>query len=119
MITAWNVLSMLKGLCTTDEESEEELLSLCSSALKTVENRLRDNADRSDMRIANAAAAVAFYNLTLKRADSVSSFKAGDISISNSFSDKLKLAQNLKDDAFCEIYPLFKDEGFFVGSVEI
>ena len=119
MITAWNVLSMLKELCTTDEENEEELLSLCSSALSTVENRLKDSADRSDMRIANAAAAVAFYNLTLKRVDSVSSFQAGDISISNSFSDKLKLAQRLKDDALNEMYPLFKDEGFFVGSVEV
>lgn len=119
MITAWNVLSMLKQLCNTEGEKEDELLSLCETALASVTGRLSEHADRSDMRIASAASALAFYNLTLKNTDSVGSFQAGDISISNSFSDKLKLAQKLKDDAFKDAYPLFKDEGFFAGSVEI
>ena len=119
MITSWNVLSVLKQLCSTDEDNEEELLALCSFALDSVLTRLKDTADKNDMRITYAAAATALYNLTMKRADSVSSFKAGDISISNSFSDKLKFAQKLKNDALRDIYPLFKDEGFFTGSVLI
>lgn len=119
MFNEWDVLSMLKQLCEIDEQDLESVRQICATSLKKVTSRLKDNIDSEDIRILSAATAIAFYNLCLKNADSVSSFQAGDIKIANSYSDRLKNAEKIKDDALSDIYPLFKDEEFFAGSVLI
>ena len=85
--------------------------------------------DRADARIASAAAANAYYKLSLKRSFSSSqeeftSFKAGDVSItqgnSQNRSEKiLDKAEKLYNEALRSIIPLCQDNGFAFENVKI
>ncbi len=85
-MTAWEVKDYLSHLTSWEENEEENILSLCKASLNEITSMLKADADRADARIASAAAANAYYKLSLKRSFSSSqeeftSFKAGDISI--------------------------------------
>ena len=80
MITQWSVLSLLKQLTDIGEEEEKLCLGIALSSLERVNSRLKADADRDDVRIAQAAAGLAYYALCVRRAgnsDGVESFKAG------------------------------------------
>lgn len=84
MITQWSVLSLLKQLTDIGEEEEKLCLGIALSSLERVQSRLRADADMDDVRIAQAAAGLAYYALCVRRAgnsDGVESFKAGDITV--------------------------------------
>ena len=56
------------------------------------------------------------------RYKNMSGFKAGDLSISYDKADsqqQLKLAGEIRDNALKELTPLLKDNGFYVGMVDI
>ena len=111
----WNVLESLKQITDLDEEGATAALPLCHSGLEEIKVRLRDDADPNDPRVISAAAALAFYKMTLRRIDSneaVTSFKAGDVTVTKSPSAMLEGAVKIRDDALINILPLVKDEGF-------
>ena len=114
MITQWSVLSLLKQLTDIGEEEEKLCLGIALSSLERVQSRLRADADINDVRIAQAAAGLAYYALCVRRAgnsDGVESFKAGDITV--------KFAASVRDAALAELTPLLSDDGFFCCGVEI
>ena len=83
---------------------------------------MKADADRDDVRIAQAAAGLAYYALCVRRAgsaDGIQSFKAGDISVEKSADSSLKFAASVRDSALAELTPLLSDEGFFCCGVEI
>lgn len=84
MITQWSVLSLLKQLTDIGEDEEKVCLGIALSSLERVNSRLKADADMDDVRIAQAAAGLAYYALCVRRAgnsDGVESFKAGDITV--------------------------------------
>lgn len=123
MITQWSVLSLLKQLTDIGEEEEKLCLGIALSSLERVQSRLRADADINDVRIAQAAAGLAYYALCVRRAggsaDGIQSFKAGDISVEKSADSSLKFAASVRDSALAELTPLLNDEGFFCCGVEI
>ena len=119
MISQWNVLSHLKKLCDIPESEEENALELCEISLQRVLGRLKEDADRGDIRILSLAVAYAFQCVCLKEEDDIEAFQAGDIRVSKKTSDKTKNAEKMVSDALLDISPLFKDESFYFGSVEI
>lgn len=67
------------------------------------------------MRIAQAAAGLAYYALCVRRAgnsDGVESFKAGDITVKKGADSSLKFAASVRDSALAELTPLLSDDGF-------
>lgn len=79
MITQWSVLSLLRQLTDIGEDEEKVCLGIALSSLERVNSRLKADADRDDVRIAQAAAGLAYYALCVRRAgnsDGVESFKA-------------------------------------------
>lgn len=127
-MTVWEVKDALSHLTSWDKSQEEEIVSLCRLSLKEIDAMLKSDADRSDMRIACAAAANAFCKLTLKRSfssehkEEVTNFKAGDVSITQSFADnskQLELAQKLYSDSLHSIIPLCSDNGFAFENIKI
>lgn len=126
-MTAWEVKDSLSQLTGWDSAEEDNILSLCKACLKEIEAMLKPDADCTDIRIASAAAALAYYKLSLKRSfsaeeDSVTSFKAGDVSITQSKSDISRLtdkAEALYRNAFEGILPLCRDNGFAFENILI
>lgn len=123
MITQWSVLSLLRQLTDIGEDEEKVCLGIALSSLERVQSRLRADVDMDDVRIAQAAAGLAYYALCVRRAagsaDGIQSFKAGDISVEKSADSSLKFAASVRDSALAELTPLLSDEGFFCCGVEI
>lgn len=126
-MTAWEVKDYLSHLTEWEKNAEEEILALCKASLKEIEAMLKPDADRTDVRIASAAAAVAYYKLTLKRSfsaenEEITSFKAGDVSITQSSKNNTKQldkAEALYSKAFESIIPLCKDNSFAFENILI
>ncbi len=126
-MTAWEVKDYLSYLTGWETDEEDKILSLCKASLKEIEARLKADADRTDARIAAAAAATAYYKLILKRSgtsqgEEVTSFSAGDVSITQSSHDSEKLtekARALYKEALESIIPLCADNSFAFENVLI
>ncbi len=124
-MTVWEVKDYLAQLTEWTSDDEEKILSLCKSALKEIEARLKATADQSDIRIASAGAALAYYKLILKQSynsnsEEITSFKAGDVSITQSSANKSKQLENaekLYKEALDSIIPLCQDNGFAFENV--
>lgn len=126
-MTAWEVKDYLSQLTEWENSEEESTLSLCRACLKEIEAMLKPDANRTDVRIASTAAALAYYKLTLKRncaaeSEEITNFKAGDVSITQSKADTTKLldkAEALYRNAVEGIIPLCKDNGFCFENILI
>ncbi len=126
-MTAWEVKDYLTHLTDWDASDEESILSLCKASLKEIEARLKENADRTDARIAAAAAAIAYYKLSLKRSsvgqdEEITSFSAGDVKITQNTADRSKQldnAEKLYKEALQSIIPLCEDNGFAFENILI
>lgn len=127
MANIWEVADSLALLTHIDDSEKQTVMGICEISLKEINSRLRHDADFYDPRITAAAAAQAFYTLCVRRNTSaseanMSGFKAGDLSISYDKADsqqQLKLAGEIRDNALKELTPLLKDNGFYVGMVDI
>ena len=125
-MTAWDVKEYLGHLIKTDESEQAQTLELCKASLREIEAMLKPDADRNDVRIACAAAALAFYKMILKRSfaesEDITSFKAGDVSITQDTggsAKQLERAEKLYSQALEGIIPLCTDNGFAFENIKI
>lgn len=126
-MTAWEVRDYLAELTVWEDNEDDSMLSLCKTSLKEIEAMLKPEADRTDMRIASVAAALAYYKLSLKRSfnadgEDITSFKAGDVSIKQSRADTTRMldkAETLYRNALEGIIPLCTDNGFAFENILI
>ena len=125
-MTAWLVKEYLGHLTPTDGYEEDEILALCKASLHEIEAMLKADADRNDVRIASAAASLAFYKMMLKNSLSssgeITGFKAGDVSITQnagSTDKQLERAERLYAKALESIVPLCTDNGFAFENIRI
>ncbi len=126
-MTAWEVKDSLSQLTGWESSEEENILSLCKTCLKEIEAMLKPDADRTDIRIAAVAAALAYYKLSLKRsfstdAEEITNFKAGDVSITQSKADTSRLTDKAEAHyrkALESILPLCRDNGFAFENILI
>ncbi len=126
-MTGWEVKECLSYLTVWNETEEDEIFAICKSSLKEIESMLKADADRTDARIVSAAAANAYYKLSLKRSfstskEEITNFKAGDVSITQGSSDNSKLlekAEELYKNSLQNIIPLCEDNGFAFENIKI
>ncbi len=122
MITAQTVLFRLRQLVTLDSEGAENALPLCKLCLEETVSKLKPNADRDDLRIAQAAAGLAYYRTVLRNAadsDGATSFKAGDVTVTRTPAAMIEIASQIRDDAFLQAADLFVDRNFIFRQVGI
>lgn len=104
------------------EGSGEEIGALCDLASAEISAMLSPDADPTDIRALGAAAALALLRYTRRQAlagGEVSSFRAGDISITASQATALTAAREEYSSAFAALAPLIKDGSFYFGQVKI
>lgn len=127
-MTAWEVMDSLSLLTQWEESEKDNIFALCKASLKEIEAMLKRDADRSDVRIASAAAANAYYKLSLRLSfstpkEEITNFKAGDVSITQGSSDnsqkQLENAEKLYAQALHNIIPLCQDNGFAFQNILI
>lgn len=125
-MTAWEVKEYLGHLTEIEESEQEKMLELCRASLREIEAMLKPDADRNDVRIASAAASLAFYKITIKNSfsssEDITSFKAGDVSITQDTggsSKQLERAEKLYSEALKSIIPLCTDNGFAFENIRI
>ncbi len=122
MITAQTVLFRLRQLVTLDSEGAENALPLCGLCLEETMSKLRPDADKEDMRIAQAAAGLAYYRTVLRNAadcEGTTSFKAGDVTVTRTPAAMLEIASQIRDDAFLQAADLFVDRNFIFRQVNV
>ena len=116
MISPWNVLARLKHYIEIDSDTEDSALSVCVVNLETIMSKIKDTADKDDPRITQAAAAMSYYDFAVRFAsdgnDGITSFKAGDVTLSRSSQSLIEIASDVKKHALEDIAPLMRDEDF-------
>lgn len=126
-MSCWEVKDYLGELTDISAYKEEEILPLCRSCIKEIDSRLKPDADREDFRVIAAAAGLAYYKLALKKSSlesepSITSFKAGDVSIeqdSKTVEDFLERAKVFYDKKSADIIPLCKDDSFAFNQIKV
>ena len=138
-MTQYSILGRLRLMAGLDETEAMEALPFCAAAMEQLAPRLKVEC-RNDPRLDQAAAAIACCML-LQRAQNaqsapgsgdsedgfggISSFKAGDITITKeqakpekgSSKDRLAYAEQARKAAMEDIRDLLKDTGFYAGQV--
>lgn len=85
-----------------------------------LEPRIRQDADLTDIRLVNLAAAQAYCKILARSFSSdegISSFKAGDVTISTGASQASSAARTARDEALAAALPLLRDEEFYFSGV--
>ena len=126
-MSCWEVKDYLGELTDISAYKEEEILPLCRSCIKEIDSRLKPDADREDFRVIAAAAGLAYYKLALKKSSlesepSITSFKAGDVSIeqdSKTVEVFLERAKDFYDKKSADIIPLCKDDSFAFNQIKV
>lgn len=116
MITANDVLTVLRSNYDTADFPDEELISCCDIGLEWVNARLRSDASDTDPLITRTAAAVAHYHFfvrTLCEPEKYESYKVGDITINNNPTKALERETLLRDTAIAEAAAILVDGGFY------
>lgn len=118
----WSVLNALKQYIAVEDSETAQALTTCKACGDELAVRLKDGADEDDLRLINAAAAMAYYRITVKKLsgeDSLVSFKAGDVTVSKSAGAALELASQVRDEALKAALPLLRDDEFLFKQVGI
>lgn len=103
--------------------SPEELLAVepvCSSVCSEMTKRVRSEKDETNPAVINACAYLTFYRFTLLRGlsqEEFTSFKAGDITVSQNRNARLENAVKLRDEALLSASPYLKDIDFVFRTV--
>lgn len=119
LIEVWSILDALRRNHAV-QGTDEELAPLCAAAAKELEARIKDNADCTDIRLINACASMVNYRLCMRKSEgdeAVTSFKAGDVTVSISPSAVIERAEKEKSEAIIAALPLLRDEGFVFRQV--
>lgn len=116
------IVSVLKELTALGVDAEKAQTALPSVALACAEigARLKNPKCGNDRRVIYAAACLANYRLTLSESAEngcVESFKAGDVTVSQSASKAISAAALLRDEAFAAAAPLLSDAEFIFRQV--
>ncbi len=115
MTTSWNVLARFRQFVNIDDTEAEKQLPLCVVNLRRIQAQLRDDVNPDDVRIQEAAACLTYYDYAIRlssETDDVTSFKAGDITVSKTTSSLTENAEKMKKNALLELTPLMKDTNF-------
>ena len=121
LIDCLSVLSALREYYSP-EGTDEELAPLCTMAVNELLPRVKCESVHSDARLVSLAAAMANYRLCAKKvrnSDGVTSFKAGDVTVSVSASALMEHAEKERSYAMLAAVPLLKDEEFLFKQVRI
>lgn len=117
MLTAQTVFERVSEIFT---DTDDSLLPFCEQAAAVVNSKMRAGVDASDIRLLTAAAAIALdaYSAVQNISDGdISSFKAGDVTVSKGNTSARNMAENFRKNALVQAADLLTDSHFVFGTV--
>lgn len=120
MITLSDVYSQFLLYIKPDEDEISLAVQICENELDYVMKRLRKDVRHDDKRVSRTAAGLAYYDyclMKLANSDDPEYFKAGDVTVRNEISDRLKIAEKVKDTALENAGDIFEDTAFGAWNV--
>ena len=121
LIDCLSVLSVLKEYYSP-EGTDEQLAPVCTLAVNELLPRVKNESVHFDARLVSFAAAMTNYRLCAKKvrnSDGVTSFKAGDVTVSVSAAALMEQAEKDRKDALLAALPLLKDDEFIFRQVAV
>lgn len=115
MIDVIKVAEIVSGLAQIEENDGYSIMPTVSAACTEISDRLIKAEYSKDDRAVNAAVYLSFYRLLFYRIlsqDAQTSFKAGDVTVSQSPSLVLEKAAVLRDEALLTAAPILNDTDF-------
>lgn len=115
MITANDVLTVLRSNYDTVDFPEDELLSCCELGLSYINEKLRSGVSADNPLIAETAVAVAHYHFfvrTMANPEKYESYRVGDITVNNSPTKALQREILIRDEAIARAHTILEDGGF-------
>ena len=122
MINVWSVSQLLEDVGLLSEEETKRIIPFCMAACSKLSKRLKDVKFEDEPAVINACAGIALYNYSLLQSqseDNVTSFKAGDVTISKSTSAIFENAIKFRDEAMLNATDFLTDVDFVFQAVEI
>ena len=122
MINVWSVSQLLEDVGLLSEEEVKRVIPFCMAACSKLSKRLKDVKFEDEPAVINACAGIALYNYSLLRSqseDDITSFKAGDVTISKSPSATFENAIKFRDEALLNATEFLTDVDFVFQAVEI
>lgn len=116
MITANDVLAVLRSNYDTESYQESDLLPCCENGLSWVKARLRKGVKDTDPLIVQTAAAVArfrFFLVTLSQSENHDSYRVGDVSVSYDRTKALEREKLIHDMTLADAASILTDGGFY------
>lgn len=117
MLTAQAVFEKVSEIFT---DTDDSLLPFCEQAAAVVKAKMRAGVDASDIRLLTAAAAIALdaYFAVQNISDGdISSFKAGDVTVTKGHTSAKESAENFRENALAQAAELLVDSQFVFGTV--
>ena len=118
MITANDVLAVLRSNYDTAAYPETDLLLSCEYGLSWVNARLKKSVKEDDPLIKQTACAVAhfhFFVRTLTEPEKYESYRVGDVTVNCNPAKALEREKMLRDTALAEASSILVDGGFYCG----
>lgn len=118
MLNPLKVFERVKHFISFDESKKDEIYSICAVNTERVLSVLKDKNLADNPKLLQAAASMSFYDYAVKFAsegnDGITSFKAGDITISKSEQSLIEIAEKMRNEALADIVPFMSDDEFFI-----
>ena len=125
-MTPFIILGRLRLMTELDDDAARTALPHCQAAMDELLAGLKPRCNRNDPRLAQAGAAIALCMLLMQEdnnqnEDGISSFKAGDITVTkkDSRQGRLAAAERLRGEALEDIRELLRDTGFYARSAQM
>lgn len=120
MIDVVRVAKAVRKTMRLSQDETFDVIPTVSVACAQLSDRLENPKNASDQRVIDAAVYLSCYRLLLRNAaqdDTPTSFKAGDVTVSQSPALALEKAAALRDEAIIAAAPLLKDMDFVFRQV--
>lgn len=109
-----NILTLFSRLSGLDQENCIRFRFICETAKAFVSSKIKSGSDTSDNsgRLEFAAAALAYYRYILWSVTDGGDVTVGEVSVKQSYSEKLNASVKLCEEAFRDISDIIQNDGF-------
>lgn len=119
MINPFSVIDIIINFGLLSGEELDKIHSFCVAACEQIEQRLKDTDYSNNPAVFRVCAGIALYNFFLvnSTAEDFSSFKAGDVTVTQNRQSRIENASKFKDEALVCAAPYLTDIDFVFEAV--
>ncbi len=121
MINPFSVIDIITKFGLLSDDELEKIHSFCVAACEQIETRLKDPDFANNSAIFMVCASIALYNFLLVNGttEDFSSFKAGDVTVTQNHQSRIENAVKFKNEALVSASSYLTDIDFIFEAVEV